>query len=108
MLFLCPYCHTHAVPAPPDTPRPHAVCQHCGAKPRAVISRTQTGERLIKYVRDGRLPKHDKAMQKYDVRLTEAQAAQARALGGTVSNGVQMALDAYPAAGDAGPEAAHA
>ena len=54
MLFPCPYCHALAVPLPPDAPRPHAKCQHCGAKPRAVISSTQAGAKLIKYVREGR------------------------------------------------------
>lgn len=87
---LCPYCLTLSVPAPPDTPRPHAECGHCHAHPRYDATRRV-------YVKDGRRPKHGVAMKKCDVRLTAAHITKAVAYGGGVfSVGVQLALDALP------------
>lgn len=92
MLFTCPYCHTRAVPAPPDTSRPHAECGNCRAKPRAVISCTETGEKLIKYVRDGR--KADEPTDVVSVRLYRRQIEKYKEA--NLSEIIRQALDKSP------------
>ena len=89
MPFICPYCHVRAVPAPPDTAHPHALCANCGAHPRAKISHTKAGEKVIKYVRDGR-PAGEKLVAT-SVRLFARQVGKYKNL----SKIVRVALDAY-------------
>lgn len=89
MLFRCPYCHTRAVPLPPSSSRPHAECGNCHAKPRAAISYTQTGEKLIRYVRDGR--KASEPTQAITVRLYRRQVEKYRDV--NLSKVIRQALD---------------
>jgi len=90
MLYLCPYCHTRAVPAPPDNARPHAECENCHAKPRATISYTKTGKKLVRYVKDGRKPSLEPLVQ----RTVKIYARQAVKHAGNLSEAIRRALDA--------------
>jgi len=88
-MYECPYCHTISVPAPPDTPRPRALCGNCGAKPRAVISCTKDGTKLVRYVRDGR--KASEPTQTVTVRLYRRQIEKYK--NRNLSEVIRQALD---------------
>ena len=89
MLFLCPYCFSIAVPPPPDVHSPHALCKQCGKKPRAKISYTRGGEKLIKYVKDGR--RAVEPMSLVSVRLYTRQVVRYK--DANLSEVVRTALD---------------
>lgn len=91
-LFICPYCKSRAVPAPPITPHPHATCEACGASPRAEISRRKTGDVLIRYVKDGRKPLYDAPLVQRSIRIRADQAVR---FGHKLSENVRAALDVW-------------
>jgi hypothetical protein len=89
MPFICPYCHVRSVPASPETTHPHALCGNCGKRPRAKISHTKAGEKVVKYVKDGRPAGEQLVLT--SVRLYARQVRRYPNL----SEAVRAALDAY-------------
>lgn len=62
-------------------------------KPRAIVNKTQAGETLIRYVKDGRKVT-GQAMVKVNARIPQAQAER---LAGRLSQAIRRGLDLFEA-----------